>query len=148
MRHEPAERVLQLALAMQGSRLGVSLSDIEAEFRVGRRTAQRLRDAVVRVYPQVEQLVDSEARPRWRIPATGVVTPGALAADDIAELEATARYLRQRNLRKRAAVLERIAGKLKSAQIGRPGRPGHGSSPISRRCWRPRDWPCGPARGR
>jgi predicted DNA-binding transcriptional regulator YafY len=118
MRHEPAERVLQLALAMQGSRMGVSLSDIEAQFGVGRRTAQRLRDAVARVYPQVEQLVDAEARPRWRIPATGVVTPGALAADDIAELEGTARYLRQRNLRKRAAALERIAAKLKAALPG------------------------------
>lgn len=118
MRHEPAERVLQLALAMQGSRPGVSLSDIEAQFGIGRRTAQRLRDAVVRVYPQVEQLVDAEARPRWRISATGVVTPGALVADDIADLEATARYLRQRNLRKRAAVLERIASKLKAALPG------------------------------
>jgi predicted DNA-binding transcriptional regulator YafY len=130
---------------MQGSRLGVSLSDIEAQFGVGRRTAQRLRDAVVRVYPRFEQLVDAEARPRWRISATGVVTPGALAADDIADPEATARYLRQRNLRKRTAVLERIASKLKAAL---PGRHAHRSSPASRRCLKPRGWPCGAARGR
>src|SRR5262245_24408304 len=38
MRHEPAERILQLACAMQGSRLGLSLGDIETQFRVGRRT--------------------------------------------------------------------------------------------------------------
>ena len=85
MRHEPAERILQLACAMQGSRLGLSLSDIESQFRVGRRTAQRLRDAVLRVYPQTEALTDSEQRPRWRIPPTGIVTPGALAAEDIVD---------------------------------------------------------------
>jgi predicted DNA-binding transcriptional regulator YafY len=115
MRHEPAERILQLACAMQGSRVGLSLSDIETQFQVGRRTAQRLRDAVIRVYPQAEQLVDSEQRPRWRIPTTNVVTPGALAAEDIVDLEATARLLRQRNLHKRASALENIARKLKAA---------------------------------
>src|SRR5205085_463096 len=30
---------------MQGSRLGLNLDDIERDFRVGRRTAQRMRDA-------------------------------------------------------------------------------------------------------
>ena len=114
MRHAPAERVLQLALAMQGSRIGLCLSDIEDRFRVSRRSAQRLRDAVLRLYPQAEQLVDDEQRPRWRI-GSGTVAPAALAADDLVELESTARFLRQRNLHKRAAVLERIAGKLQSA---------------------------------
>lgn len=115
MRHEPAERILQLARAMQGSRIGLSLSDIEKQFGIGRRTAQRLRDAVVRVYPQTEQLTDSEQRPRWRIPTAGTVMPGALAAEDIVDLEATAQLLRQRNLRKRASTLESIARKLRAA---------------------------------
>ena len=114
MRHAPAERVLQLALALQGSRVGLSLSDIEDRFRIGRRSAQRLRDAVLRVFPQTEQLVDAEQRPRWRI-AAGTVTPAALAAEDLVELESTARFLRQRNLHKRAAALERIAAKLQAA---------------------------------
>jgi hypothetical protein len=41
---------------MQGSRLGLSLGDIEKQFRIGRRTAQRLRDAVMRVLPISERL--------------------------------------------------------------------------------------------
>jgi predicted DNA-binding transcriptional regulator YafY len=115
MRHEPAERILQLACAMQGSRVGLSLGDIEKQFRIGRRTAQRLRDAVLRVYPQTEQLTDSERRPRWRIPTSGVVTPGALTAEDVVDLESTAKLLKQRNLRKRATALEGIARKLRAA---------------------------------
>ena len=114
MRYEVTDRVLQLALAMQGSRLGLSLLDIERDFEVSRRTAQRMRDAVLRNYPQAEQLVDTERRPRWRIPVSGVVTPGAMVAEDIVDLEATAKLLRQRNLRARAASLERIARKLRA----------------------------------
>ncbi|MCG3775345.1 MAG: hypothetical protein JW395_2177 [Nitrospira sp.] len=94
MRYEITDRVLQLALTMQGSRMGLSLLDIERDFDVSRRTAQRMRDAVLRNYPQAEQLVDSERRPRWRIPVAGVVTPSAVVAEDIVDLEATARLLR------------------------------------------------------
>ena len=115
MRYEITDRVLQLALSMQGSRMGISLLDIEHEFRVSRRTAQRMRDAVLRNYPQAEVLEDNERRPRWRIPVAGIVTPGALAAGDIVDLEATAKLLRQRNLRARASSLETIARKLRAA---------------------------------
>lgn len=115
MRYEVTDRVLQLALAMQGSRLGLSLADIERDFDVSRRTAQRMRDAVLRNYPQAEQLLDEERRPRWRIPVSGTVTPGALSAEDIVDLEAAAKLLRQRNLRTRAASLEKVARKLRAA---------------------------------
>ena len=114
MRYEITDRVLQLALAMQGSRVGLTLADIERDFTLSRRTAQRMRDAVLRNYPQAEQLVDDERRPRWRIPVAGTVTPGALTAEEIVDLEATARLLRQRNLRARAAALEAVARKLRA----------------------------------
>lgn len=115
MRYEPTDRVLQLALAMQGSRMGLSLSDIERDFEVSRRTAQRMRDAVLRNYPQAEQLLDEERRPRWRIPPGGAVTPGALTAEEIVDLEATAKLLRQRGLHARAKALEAMARKLRAS---------------------------------
>jgi predicted DNA-binding transcriptional regulator YafY len=114
MRYEITDRVLQLALAMQGSRVGLSLSDIESDFQVSRRTAQRMRDAVLRNYPQAEKMMDVELRPRWRIPSSAGITPGAFSANEIADLEATARFLRQRNLASRANSLEVIARKLKA----------------------------------
>jgi hypothetical protein len=46
LRYEVTDRVLQLALAMQGSRMGLTLAEIERDFDVRRRTAQRMRDAV------------------------------------------------------------------------------------------------------
>jgi predicted DNA-binding transcriptional regulator YafY len=115
LRYAITDRVLQLALAMQGSRVGLSLGDIERDFRVGRRTAQRMRDAVLRNYPQAEQLVDEERRPRWRIPATGTVTPGAVTADELADLEGTIALLRRDNLRRRAKSLEDVVRKLRAS---------------------------------
>ena len=85
MRYGITDRVLQLALAMQGSRTGLTLGDIERDFRVGRRTAQRMRDAILRLYPQAEQLVDEERRPRWRIPIGGVVAPGGPSRPEVAD---------------------------------------------------------------
>ena len=67
MRYHNADKVVQLALEMQASRLGLTLDDIQSRFAVKRRTAQRMRDAVLRLFPQSEELVDPDRRKRWRI---------------------------------------------------------------------------------
>ncbi len=115
MRYANTEHVMRLAMEMQASRLGLSLADIEDRFRVSRSTARRMRDAVARLYPQIEKRVDDEQRPRWRIPVQGTVTPGAITAEQIADLEATARLLTQQNLRRRAASLNALAARPRAA---------------------------------
>lgn len=68
MRYSRQEDLLKLALMMQGSAEGVSLQDIEAAFGVGRRTAERMRDAVLRAYPQLEDIAGERGQRRWRFP--------------------------------------------------------------------------------
>jgi predicted DNA-binding transcriptional regulator YafY len=68
MRYSRQEDLLKLALMMQGSAEGVSLQDIEANFKVGRRTAERMRDAVSRVYPQLDEIAGDRGQRRWRFP--------------------------------------------------------------------------------
>ena len=51
MRYARQEDLQRLALIMQGSAEGISLSDIEREFSVSRRTAERMRDAVPQRLP-------------------------------------------------------------------------------------------------
>jgi len=46
VRYERLTDIVKLAIRMQGLRGGVTLDDIQAEFGVGRRTAERMRDAV------------------------------------------------------------------------------------------------------
>jgi predicted DNA-binding transcriptional regulator YafY len=115
LRYHITDRVLQLAQALQSSRIGLSLADIQRQFRVSRRTAQRLRDAIIRNYPQTEQIFDEERRPRWRIPSPHVGSSLSVSAEQIADLETTARYFRQRNLHAKAKSLENLANSIKAS---------------------------------
>ncbi|MCZ8295565.1 MAG: WYL domain-containing protein [Rhodobacteraceae bacterium] len=72
MRYARQEDLQKLALMMQGSADGVSLSEIERAFSVSRRTAERMRDTLRNIYPQVEELTEENGRKHWRFP------PGSL----------------------------------------------------------------------
>jgi len=95
MRHVKVGRVMRLALDMQASRVGVSLDEMARRFRVSRRTAQRMKDAVVGLFPPAVRTTDEERHKRWRLPvatATGLVH---FVADELADLEGAARLLRR-----------------------------------------------------
>ena len=66
MRHEKAQMVLQLARALAASAEGMTLDEMAMELGVGRRTAERARDAVRAVFPQLEEMEDGPAK-RFRI---------------------------------------------------------------------------------
>ena len=67
-RYARQEDLLRLALMMQGSAEGVSLDDIRAEFGISRRTAERMRDAILNVYPQLQWHDGDRGERRWRFP--------------------------------------------------------------------------------
>lgn len=113
MRYANSERLMDLVLALQASRTGLSLTDIRERFRIGERTAQRMRDAVLRLHPNTEELVDEERRKRWRIPAG--TTRVDVNADEIADLEAAAGLLWRDNQRARAKRVRALATKLRAA---------------------------------
>lgn len=55
MRFKKLEILLRVALDMRGTAEGLSLDDIRTNHSVSRRTAERMRDAIERVFPQMEQ---------------------------------------------------------------------------------------------
>jgi predicted DNA-binding transcriptional regulator YafY len=114
MRYEKADRLLQLALDMQAARFGLSLEDIQERCNVGRRTAQRMRDAILRNFPQAEEVPTSEKVKRWRIPPGVVNRLIAFTADELADLEAAIAVLRRDNLVEQAASVEGLSAKLKA----------------------------------
>ena len=56
MRYEPSQRLLRLALALAGTRTGLTLDEIAKELGVGRRTAERQRDALAALFPQLNRV--------------------------------------------------------------------------------------------
>ncbi|MEN6541682.1 WYL domain-containing protein [Parvibaculum sp.] len=88
MSYEKAEELIHLATLMQGSAEGVSLLDITREFGVSRRTAERMRDAVQRLCPDIEAIDDDGGRRRWRIRGANVLAQLATVnAPELAALE-------------------------------------------------------------
>jgi predicted DNA-binding transcriptional regulator YafY len=108
------EALLKLAIMLQGTREGLSFADIQREFEVGRRTAERMRDAIERVFPQLERVDTGERVARFRLPAAtlgGFVAPSVA---ELAELETTAAALRAQGLEARAALVEAAGNKLRA----------------------------------
>ena len=62
MRHEKAGRLLELARLLASTAEGLTLDEMAERLGVGRRTAERMRDAVRDVFPQLEEVDDPPTR--------------------------------------------------------------------------------------
>jgi len=114
MRYEKADNVMQLALEMQAARGGLSLDDIASKFSVGRRTAMRMRDAVLRSFPQAEELPPTDRVKRWRLPPGTLDRLVNFTADELAALETATRLLEAENRADIAAELATLSAKVKA----------------------------------
>ncbi|MBO6519775.1 MAG: WYL domain-containing protein [Rhodospirillales bacterium] len=114
LRYEKADNLLQLALEMQAARRGLSLQDIQERFAVGRRTAMRMRDAILRNFPQAVEVDTDDKSKRWRIPSGVLDRMVSFSADELADLESTIALVRANGQPDRAARLENMRGKLKA----------------------------------
>ena len=83
VRYEPGTRLVRLAVRLAGSRMGLSLEEMAAELKVGRRTAERLRDRLEEMFPQLAYTDDENRVRRWRLPRETLpalpAQPGAIA---------------------------------------------------------------------
>jgi ATPase family associated with various cellular activities (AAA) len=73
MRYAPAERLLRLARHLAATRTGLTLDEMATELEVGRRTAERLRDSLMAIFPQMEPWDDDDRVRRWRLPGSALV---------------------------------------------------------------------------
>jgi predicted DNA-binding transcriptional regulator YafY len=99
---------------MQAARGGLTLTDIEQRFEVSRRTAIRMRDAVIAAFPQADEVPSNDRSKRWRL--AGDVTRPLLGitADDLTSLENAAAILVRENLIEQAEELRGVASKIRA----------------------------------
>ncbi len=112
--YESAQDILKLAIRMQGAVVGVSLQDIQEEFKVSRRTAERMRDAVDMLFGGLQSYDNEEQRRFWRLPGCNVTLLNA-TAEELAHLSSAAVLLKQNNRHDAASALESIGSKLLAA---------------------------------
>jgi len=84
---EKAKQLLRLATMTSGRVVGVTLSDIEEEFSVNRRTAQRMLDALKDVFDDLTSEVHEDRRKRWRLPQGKLRDLLTLEPEEIAALD-------------------------------------------------------------
>jgi predicted DNA-binding transcriptional regulator YafY len=114
MRHEKAGRLLELARLLASSAEGLTLDEMAERLGVGRRTAERMRDAVREVFPQLEEVDDPPTR-RFRIPAGLDGLFQAPTAEELAALRAAAEMLAREGAPARAGALQSLERKVLSA---------------------------------
>lgn len=106
--------VIELARRMAASAEGLTLDEMARDMEVGRRTAERMRDAVLGLYPQTEEVSDPPQK-RWRIRGGLSAFEQAPTTEELVELTRAAQGLRATGEPARAAALEGLERKLKSA---------------------------------
>lgn len=86
-RYSRVSDIISLLLLMQSKLNGVSLADIQEEFNVSRRTAERMRDSVLNILPQIEELETDERCKRWGFRNFSLSELVTFLPDEIASLE-------------------------------------------------------------
>jgi predicted DNA-binding transcriptional regulator YafY len=114
MRHEKAAGVLDLARTLAGSAEGLTLDEMAASMGVSRRTAERLRDAVGALFPQME-VVDDPPTKRFRIPGGLDGLFQSPAAEEMAALRRAADGFDKEGSGASAAALRSLERKILSA---------------------------------
>ncbi|MDE0028066.1 MAG: WYL domain-containing protein [Deltaproteobacteria bacterium] len=117
MRYERLAEILRLATHLQGSPGGLTTADIQEEFSVSRRTAERMRDAVEAVFGPLET-VDVETgdrRIRWRLRSRALHPFVQISPDELADIEAAAGSLGNAGLAEGAGKVRDLAVKLRAA---------------------------------
>lgn len=105
--------LLRLAMMATGSR-GVCLSEIEQEFAVVRRTAQRMTAALEEVFPATEREIDEDGRPRWRVPARAIAQLLSPSADELVALTSGVTQLERAGMGPEARNLASLERKVRA----------------------------------
>ena len=106
--------LFDLAMQMQSSSEGLSLNDIQSLYHVSRRTAERMRDALLRYFPQMEEVESDERIKRWRITQRSLNTLISFSTEELATFKTAIDCLQQHNLSEQAENLRHIELKLRN----------------------------------
>src|ERR1700742_5242247 len=107
MRHERAGRLLELARMLAGTAEGLTLDEMADRLGVGRRTAERMRDAIREGFPALEEADEAPSR-RFRIPSGLDGLFQAPTAEELAALSASAELMDRQGAGARASALRSL----------------------------------------
>ena len=116
MRYERVRDIVDLAVALQAARGGLTLADIQAEYAVSRKTAERMRDTVEWAFGALEEVPSDGNRKHWRLRSNALRSLVRIDAEDLATLATAAAALERTGLSDQARRLGEVADKLRAVQ--------------------------------
>jgi predicted DNA-binding transcriptional regulator YafY len=117
MRHEKANTLLDLARRLASSAEGLTLDEMARDAGVGRRTVERMRDALYALFPQIEEIADGPTK-RFRIPHGLDGFFQNPTTEELLELNKASAALRAAGAAPRARALEALEHKIRAAMRG------------------------------
>ena len=114
MRHDKAGTLLELARHLAASAEGLTLDEMASRIGAARRTAERMRDAIEQLFPQIETLQEGAIK-RYRIPGGLDGFFQAPTTEELVELSTASVALRKSGHNSRAATLDSLDRKVRSA---------------------------------
>ena len=114
MRHEKAQSLLHLARVLAGSAEGLTLDEMAEVAGTGRRTVERMRDALEQLFPQLECIEEPPSK-RYRMTAGLDGLFQAPTAEELVALGTTAEAMRSAGHHARAAALASIETKVRAS---------------------------------
>jgi len=114
MRHSKAALLLDLSRHLAASGEGLTLDEMASAVGVGRRTVERMRDALEQIFPQMQAVQDGATR-RFKIPKGLDGFFQAPTAEELVELANLSANLRRSGHMARAETVERLSAKIRAA---------------------------------
>ena len=104
--------ILELAFAMASRPQGITLKEIETEYHVSRRTAERMRDSLMNVFPQIEELEieDQYNTKHWGFTSHAILPLVSFTPKEIANIE---QYQRRTTNKEVKEELQKTVDKIK-----------------------------------
>lgn len=99
---------------MQSSKKGVSITDIEDEFGVSRRTAERMRDAVLGIFPDAVTTVEKDKTKFWKLSGKTPINKIYFEKDELALMDLLRRLFESEGLKDKADGVKGIIKKMKA----------------------------------
>lgn len=115
MRYDKLEDIFNLIFLMQAKNQGVSLKDIQDEFDVSRRTAERMRDVIDRAFGDKLQEVETNSRvKRWTLKENPAAKLVSFSPEELAEIENARKNHEADKLQAKAEVIKNVLHKMKT----------------------------------
>ena len=87
LRYSRMSDILGVLYMMMAEPNGITLDDICEEYNVSRRTAERMRDAIINIFPQVTVLNENEKVKRWGFDNFSMKEMVSFSDEEIATME-------------------------------------------------------------